>query len=178
LGPGIFSISVIKQQEDPERLKLMLRVLNWLSAPFGTEEYLYRLYGQEGVDHTRDSKGNPVLTKQGSTNTVLPIRYLADSPYTIYMPGRPQDADIQHKYQSLEIPTGVANPVVGLFSNTAASKNATLDKTMLDGVNDIIQGRRPFADLKTLVSNWKSAGGDLMRSEYEEQLQSAGARPQ
>ena len=27
-------------------------MLNWLAAPFGTEEYLYRLYGEEGVDHT------------------------------------------------------------------------------------------------------------------------------
>ena len=33
----------ITKQEDPERLKMLLRVLNYLAAPFGTEEYLYRL---------------------------------------------------------------------------------------------------------------------------------------
>jgi len=177
LGSGVFSINVLKKQDDPEKIKLILRTLNWLAAPFGTEEYKYRLFGEEGVDHTIDSQGNPVLTKSGTTNTVLPIRYLADSPYTVYQPGRPQDADTQHKYQSLEIPTGIGNPTTGLFSNTGATKNPTADKNFQDGVNDVIQGRRPFADLKTLVSTWRTAAGDAMRSEYEEQLQTVGATP-
>ena len=174
LGSGIFSITMVKKQDDPEKIKLILRMLNWLAAPFGTEEYLYRLYGEEGVDHEIDGQGNPVLTKTGTANAVLPIRYLADSPFTIYQPGRPQDADTQHKYQSKEIPTGISNPTMGLFSNTAASKNATADKSFNDGVNDVIQGRRPPGDLKTLVSTWKTAVGDAMRKEYEEQLQAAG----
>jgi len=175
LGNGYFAMSVLKKQDDPEKLKLALRVLNWLAAPFGTEEYRYRLFGEEGVDHTVDDGGNPVLTGTGTADTVLPIRYLADSPYTVYVPGRPQDADVQHEYQSLEIPTGVANPVIGLYSNTAASKNATADKTFTDSVNDIVQGRRPFADLKTLVSSWRTAVGDAMRTEYQDALQKTGA---
>jgi putative aldouronate transport system substrate-binding protein len=177
LGSGVFSITLLKKQDDPEKLKTILRALNYLAAPFGTEEYLYRLYGQEGVDHNIDPAGNPVLTKMGTANAVLPIRYLADAPYTIYMPGRPQDADVQHKYQSQAIPTGVANPTTGLFSNTAASKNATADKTFNDGVNDIIQGRKQFSELKTLVSTWKNAVGDAMRTEYQDQLQGATATP-
>lgn len=176
-GSGVFSITLLKKQDDAEKLKEILRVLNWLAAPFGTEEYKYRLYGQEGVDHSVDGKGNPVLTKTGTANTVIPIRYLADSPYTIYMPGRPQDADTQHAYQSLEIPTGIDNPTVGLFSNTAASKNATADKSFTDAVNDIVQGRRQPAELKDLISTWRSAVGDAMRKEYEEQLQNGAATP-
>ena len=173
-GNGYFSITLLKKQEDPEKIKTVLRVLNWLAAPFGTEEYRYRLYGEEGVDHTVDAQGNPVLTKTGTANTVLPIRYLADSPYNIYVPGRPQDADTQHAYQSLEIPTGIANPVIGLYSNTAASKNATADKSFTDGINDIVQERRPFSELKTLVSTWRSTVGDAMRTEYQDALQAAG----
>lgn len=174
-GSGVYSITLLKKQEDPEKLKLALRVLNWLAAPFGTEEYKYRLFGQEGVDHTVDAGGNPVLTPTGTANTVLPIRYLADSPYNIYVPGRPDDADTQHDYQSLEIPTGVANPTIGLYSNTASTDNATADKTFTDSVNDIIQERRPFTDLKTLVSTWKNSVGDKMRTEYQDALQEAGA---
>ncbi|MEZ0494169.1 extracellular solute-binding protein [Kineococcus sp. TBRC 1896] len=175
LGSGFFSITLLKKQDDPERIKTALRVLNWLASPFGTEEYRYRLFGQEGVDHETDADGNPVLTPTGTTNTVLPIRYLADSPYNVYVPGRPQDADTQHAYQSLEIPTGIANPVTGLYSNTASSKNATADKAFTDGVNDVIQERRPFSELKTLVSTWRSAVGDAMRTEYQDALQKAGA---
>lgn len=174
-GSGVYSITALKKQDDPEKLKMILRTLNWLAAPFGTEEYLYRLYGKAGTDHNIDGSGNPVLTKTGTANAVLPIRYLADSPYTIYQPGRPQDADTQHKYQSLEIPTGINNPTTGLFSNTAATKNATADKNFNDGVNDIIQGRKQFSELDSLVSTWRNAAGDGMRKEYEEQLQAANA---
>jgi putative aldouronate transport system substrate-binding protein len=173
-GNGIYSMTALKKQDSPDKIKLVLRVLNWLAAPFGTQEYKYRLYGQEGVDHTINGTGDPVLTKTGTTNTVIPIRYLADSPYAIYMPGRPQDADSQHKYQSLEIPTGIANPTVGLFSNTYASKNATIDKNFNDGINQIIQGRKPISELDSLLSAWRSGGGDDMRKEYQDQLQKNG----
>jgi len=175
LGSGFFSITLLKQQEDPEKIKLALRVLNWLAAPFGTEEYKYRLYGDEGVDHTMDPDGNPVLTETGTANTVLPIRYLADSPYNIYVPGRPDDADVQHDYQSLEVPTGIPNPVVGLYSQTASSDNATADKTFLDSVWDIVQERRQFTELETLITTWKNAVGDKMRTEYQDALQKAGS---
>lgn len=174
LGSGFFSITLLKKQDDPERIKTVLRVLNWLAAPFGTEEYKYRLFGQEGVDHERDADGNPVLTPTGTANTVLPIRYLADSPYNIYVPGRPQDADTQHAYQSLEVPTGISNPTTGLYSNTASSKNATADKTFQDGVNDVVQERRPFSELTTLVTTWRNSVGDAMRTEYQDALQQAG----
>jgi putative aldouronate transport system substrate-binding protein len=173
-GTGIFSITGIKKQPNADRLKLILRMLNYLAAPFGTEEYLYRLYGKEGVDHTKSKTGDPVLTKTGTANTVIPVRYLADAPYTIYQPGRPQDADTQHKYQSLEIPTGIANPTVGLFSNAYASKNATIDKNFNDGINQIIQGRKPLSELDSLLSAWRSGGGDQMRKEYQDQLQKNG----
>ena len=141
-----------------------------VGRPFRHQEYLYRLYGQEGVDHTVDSRNNPSLTKTGTANTVLPIRYLADSPYTIYQPGRPRDADTQHSYQALEIPTGIQNPTVGLFSNAAATDNATADKKFTDAVNEIIQGRQPMSQLDSLISTWRNAAGDAMRKEYLPQL--------
>ena len=173
-GSGVYSITALKKQNSKDKIKTILRVLNWLAAPFGTEEYLYRLYGQEGVDHKMTSAGDPVLTKTGTTNTVIPIRYLADAPYTLYQPGRPQDADTQHTYQAAEIPTGIQNPTIGLYSNTAATKNATADANFQDGVNQVIQGRKPFSDLDSLVSTWKSAAGDAMRKEYQDQLQKKG----
>jgi putative aldouronate transport system substrate-binding protein len=169
-GSGVYSITGLKKQDNKDKIKLILRALNYLAAPFGTEEYLYRLYGQEGVDHKMTDAGDPVLTKTGQTNTVIPIRYLADAPYTVYQPGRPQDADTQHAYQSKEVPTGIANPTIGLWSNAAATKNATADKNFQDGIADIIQGRKPFSGLQDLISTWKTAAGDAMRNEYQDQL--------
>lgn len=173
LGNGFFSVNAFKKQDDPEKIKLLLRICDYLAAPFGTEEYFYRLYGQEGRDHTLDKNGNPILTAQGKTNTVVPIRYLADAPPVVFEPGRPNDADVQHAYQTLEIPTGIADPTVGLFSNTFATKNGTIDKAFNDGLNDIIQGRKPFGGLDDLISTWKTSGGDTIRGEYEDQIQNS-----
>lgn len=173
-GSGIYSFTAIKHQEDAERVPMLLRVLNWLAAPFGTEEYTYRFFGKEGRDHTLDGEGNPVLTAEGKADTVLPIRYLADSPAPLYVPGHPQDAVVQHKFQARVLPDGISDPTVGLFSDTNATRNATIDKAFTAGVNDIIQGRKPIGELKTLVAAWRSGGGDQIRAEFEQELQNAG----
>src|SRR5690606_5814287 len=173
-GNGYYSMTGLKKQDSPEKIKLILRVLNWLAAPFGTEEYLYRLYGEEGVDHTINDDGDPVLTKTGTANTVIPIRYLADAPVAIYMPGRPQDAEYQHAYQTKVLEKSITNPTVGLYSNTQATKNATADKNFNDGAKEIIQGREPLETLDELVKAGRAAAGDGMRCEYEEQLQATG----
>ena len=176
-GSGFFSVNAFKKTDDPERTKMLLRVCNYLAAPFGTEEYLFRLYGKEGREHTVDKNGSPVYTSKGVTNTSVPVRYLADAPPVVFQPGRPDDAKTQHDYQSLEIPTAIADPTRGLFSNTNATKNATIDKAFNDSINEIIQGRQPESGLDDLISKWKSGGGDTIRSEYEEQLQAAGSAP-
>ena len=59
------------------------------------------------------------------------------------------------------------------MTNTTATKSATADKTFNDGVNEIIQSRRPFAQLDELIKTWRIQAGDGMRVEYEGQLQSA-----
>jgi putative aldouronate transport system substrate-binding protein len=46
---GIFGYSIL-QQAAPERIKEILRVLNYIAAPFGTHEHLLMHYGVEGVD--------------------------------------------------------------------------------------------------------------------------------
>lgn len=176
-GPGIFhtAFTGLKKQDSKDKLKLILRVLDYLAAPFGTEEYLYRIYGQEGVDHTLTSDGDPVLTAKGLANTVVPVRYLADAPSVIYQPGRPQDVKLQHEYQSKEIPTGVQDPTLGLFSDAAASKGDTVSGNLDDGVNQIIQGRKPLSELDSLLDAWRSGGGDAMRKEYLDQLDKKGS---
>ncbi|MDQ0127398.1 extracellular solute-binding protein [Arthrobacter bambusae] len=176
LGSGLYSFTGLKKQDDPNKIKTILRVLNWLAAPFGTEEYTYAKFGQEGVDHTISANGSLSLTKQGITNTALPIRYLADAPITVYQPGRPDDADIQYTYQKKIMAKTISNPTVGLYSNTAATKNAGADKTMVDGVKEVIQGRKPMSSLDELIKKWRTDAGDAMRGEYEEQLQTAGTK--
>lgn len=37
----------------------------------------------------------------------------------------------------------------------------------MDGIGDIMAGRRPLSDYDQLVSQWRSAGGNRMRTEYQ-----------
>src|SRR5262245_31635432 len=113
LGSPIYSITAIKKAPK-KRVQEMLRIANWLAAPFGTAEYLFRLYGITGVDNTIDKNGDPQYTQRGLAETIpLPVRYIADAPAPIYQPGRPQDAKIQHAYQTKVLPTGIADPTIG-----------------------------------------------------------------
>jgi putative aldouronate transport system substrate-binding protein len=176
-GSGVYSMTGLKKQDSPDRVKLLLRMLNWLAAPFGTEEAFYRLYGEEGRDNTVDDRGNPSFTEEGAINTTVPIRYLADAPQVVYMPGRPGDAVVQHRYQRKIVPGAVVDPTLGLWSNTSVTKGSELSTELADTVNQVIQGRQPVSALDEAVTKWKSGGGDRIRGELEEQLARGTAAP-
>src|SRR5260370_41716769 len=47
--------------KDAERVKELLRVLDYLASPFGSEEWYFLNYGVEGTDHQVSASGVPVL---------------------------------------------------------------------------------------------------------------------
>ncbi len=63
-GPGDFGITVLKKTT-PERAKVLLRVLDFLAAPFGSQEYESLVYGVRGTDFNYDDQGNPRYTDKG-----------------------------------------------------------------------------------------------------------------
>lgn len=171
-GVPSYSLTALKKG-DEARVQEMLRVANWLAAPFGTEEYFYRVYGEEGV-HNTVVDGNPRYTDLGNVETTVPVRYIAEAPAPLYEPGRPDDVRTQHTYQETVIPDGAANPTAGLFSDTDASKGGTLTRTLNDLRAEVMQGRKTLADWDAGVEAWRTNGGDQIRAEYEEQLQQKG----
>ena len=175
LGSGSFGMSSIKKM-DADRIKLCLRVANYLASPFGSEEYTYLSYGKEGRDHTLDKNGSPVVKESQRAKVAVPMRYIGDGPKADFTPGRPQDAKTQHDYQSMEIPQGVADASIGLFSNAVATKNATAGTKFTDGVNAIVQGRKPFSEYDEILKAWQSEVGDAARKEYQDQVQKHGAK--
>ena len=62
LGPGNFGWTAIKKAS-PDRVKELLSVLNYLAAPFGSEEFLVTKYGVKGEDWayaSREVRGSAV----------------------------------------------------------------------------------------------------------------------
>lgn len=155
-----------------DRVETLLKVMNWMAAPFGTQEYIFRKYGVEGEDHTLEGT-DPILTDKGKSEVQLGLLYLTDSPWPIYLPGMPDEAQAQHDAQMAVVPDGVKNPVMGLYSETDAQKGGQINQDIGSITNDILQGREPVSAWDDVVEKWKSDGGDEIRDEFQAALEEA-----
>lgn len=153
----------------------LLKIANWMAAPFGTEEYLFRKYGVEGR-HYAFSGTDPVPTKIGVVETGIGLQYISDSALALYWSGKPDVPQKQHAIQEKVAPKLTFDASYGLYSDTQSKKQTQLAKTLTDLENQILQGNKPVADWTAAVSTWKSSGGDAMRSELERAFADAAGR--
>jgi putative aldouronate transport system substrate-binding protein len=166
LGPGYNSANVMKQAS-PDRIEELLRIMNFLAAPFGSEEDLLLAYGLKDAHFTVDSRGNPVSTPKGNSEAgYVPWRYISSHPVVSYVGDLPGYGRALWDVQHLIIPIAVADPTLGFYSATDLSKGGNYNKTFFEGVIDIVVGRRPLTDYDELVKGWASGGGDQIRKEY------------
>ncbi|OIV39483.1 hypothetical protein BIV57_01225 [Mangrovactinospora gilvigrisea] len=171
-GHDKFGYTVINKNLPKAKIKMVLRVLDHLASPFGTQEYQLMHYGVEGVDFTFSASGDPTPTKRGQSenNVNLPFGYLCDAPQVLYVPGAQQGIKSIHQWQQLTCPTMISDPTNGLRSDTATSTGATLTQNMSDTIVGIITGRQKVSTWDAAVHKWKSGGGDRMAHEYASEL--------
>ena len=175
LGTGFVSMNVLKKNS-PDKIKEILRIMNWLASPFGSQEDLLLTYGLEGQDYSLDDKGNPVATKDGTSRAgYVPWRYIAQHPWTYYQADLPGFAKASYDMEHASIPYGVDDPTNGFYSPTAYGKGVQADNSFWDGLRDVILSRRPMSDYDQLVADWKSAAGETVRKEYADAMASAKA---
>ena len=130
-------------------------------------------FGIEGVDHKPDDKGNPILTDKGKVDTAIPWPYMTQPPPNWFYPGSPDYPKLMQDAENAIVPALTFDPTVGLYSNTYASKFSTLNRHSSDVINDIVKGGSPLSAMDQLVKDFKSGGGDQMRSEFEAALAAA-----
>ena len=148
--------------------------MNYLAAPFGTQEDVLLSYGLPGVDYNLDAAGNPIVTDRGNADAnYVPWKYVTQRPPVLYLPDIPEFAQQLSAAENIVIPIGVSDPTVGFVSDTAVAKNVVLNNAALDGIRDILVGRRPLADLDQVVKDWQTGGGEQMRREYMEAIAKA-----
>ncbi len=174
LGPGNFGWVAIKKAS-PDRVKELLRVLNYLSAPFGSEEYMVTKFGVEGKDFTYDDRGSPNYTQQGTAElpggpNTCPWGYVGTSAPYLFSPSVPDYAKFASAEERGLLDVGVADPTLGHYSPTDAKQGAQLAQLIFDRVSSIAAGRKPISDLDQLIKDWKAAGGDKIRAEYEKAI--------
>ena len=63
--------------------------MNWLAAPFGSQEDLLLTYGLKDQDYALDDKGNPKPSTDGISRAgYVPWRYIAQHPWVYYRADR------------------------------------------------------------------------------------------
>lgn len=163
------------KQGSPDRIKEMLRILNWIAAPFGSEEHQLMTFGVSGTDYNLDSAGNPVVTPQGNADAYyVPWKYIVGARWVFYTPDLPNYARVMYDTEHLLMPYAVTDPTFGQVSATNFSKGFTLQQAIDDTLVDLVVGRRPMSDYDQMVKDWLANGGEMMRKEYQESIAASG----
>jgi len=166
-GTGIYTVTGIPKSS-AKRTKELLRIMNWVSAPFGTTEWQFCQYGIEGHDFAMKD-GQPTANDVGTAEVHdMAIPYIGNCPPVLFYAGHSEYAKAQYDCIDTAAKNGlVVDPTNGLYSPTNSEKGAAMSKVITDAMDDIVQGRKKIGDWDTAVAAWRKAGGDQVRSEYE-----------
>ncbi len=172
-GRPAFAIAFLKKAPE-ERIKMLLRVLDYIAAPFGSDEFALINYGVKGHDWDPDAQGNPITNKTGqaelagiSTGSVSFLSTVTGRYQVFYSAADPTFGQRIQGFQKILAPISVEDASLGLYSPTQASTGVQVIQPFGDGITDIVAGRRPLSDFDSLLSAWRSGGGDKIRGEYE-----------
>jgi len=168
-GSGIFSITAIRQGSD-DRVREVLRVLDWLAAPFASEESTFLSYGIQGR-HWERKDGFPVATPLAEKE-VFGSWYISSRQqvaFSAYADPVIREQVVRNQYDAEAglLPGAVGTATTGLYSDAAQSRSAGLDRQMVSVAGDVITGRSQLAAWDEAVKTWRSNGGDAIRNEYE-----------
>jgi putative aldouronate transport system substrate-binding protein len=165
---GAYAVTMIKKDAPKARVERFLRAMDYLSAPFGSQESLVINYGQKGPDYTIQS-GTPVVTTRGQREMDLSIQFTVGGPQVLCYPqGAPGGDKLNWDWQTKVAPMFLKNPAVHLYSPTHDTKGASLTQHMQDAMKAVAFGRAHASSLKDAVRTWKQGGGDQMAREYAE----------
>ena len=153
----------------------MLRISNWLAAPFGSAEDLLLTVGVKDIDYTMDADGSiTVLPASNTDANSVPWKYIVQRPQVAYWPGIPDYARAAIEFEKAAIAVGVADPTLGFQSPVNDTKGVPLARALTDGITDVLAGRRPMSDWEQIVKEWQDNGGNEIRTELQQAI-AAGA---
>jgi putative aldouronate transport system substrate-binding protein len=166
LTGGFISTNVMKKAS-PERIQELLRIVDYLAAPFGSQEDLLLSYGLAGIDYTLDADGQPQTTAAGTSNAgYVPWRYVSQHPYVQYQADLPGYAKASFEVEQLQVNLGVLDPTLGYYAPTNYTKGTLAEMNFRQAVVDVVVGRRAFNEYDQIVKDWRTAAGDQVRKEY------------
>ena len=152
ISGGYISTNVMKKA-DPDRIKELLRIIDYLAKPFGTQEDLLLTYGLAPADYTIGADGNPMLTSDGkSRSQYVPWQYMSDRPYATYYAGIPDYA----KHVN-EIETAIVDPKIAVADVTLGHYSPT----------------QAASAGKQAEQAWQSSAGNKIKQEFNDAMAAA-----
>jgi putative aldouronate transport system substrate-binding protein len=169
LGLGTYGTSAIRKGNE-DRVPALLSILNYLAAPFGSAEFLNKEYGQDGVTHTVDAKGNPVLTKRGILDVTAYINRLANGPLVLFDTAVSTDDLVRQQEAQKKLSTiAQPNPAAGYDTAVvqAAGSGAAM-QNIYDTQTGYILGRKNLTDLKAAVNDYWTKYGKVAAKQIQD----------
>lgn len=169
MGYGTVGFTPFKKT-DEGRIRELLALVNYLSAPFGTKEYLQKNFGTAGQQYTLDAKKNPVLNNAGNQQApglVSALQIMTAPESVIFNPAFPEDTKKVHATEQELLKYAMRNPTAGTYSDTSSKVGTKLTAAFRDTIVDIVTGRQKMDAYDEALKRWKSGGGDKMRGEFE-----------
>ncbi len=161
--------SFLKRSDDEARIRELLALADVLAAPFGTTEFDLVQNGVEGVHYTKGEGGVPVPTALAATELQPTYMFLVDGPIAnarVQYPGY-VEASSTWQQKAAEF---ITEPLFYAQQIVEPAQFASIGQPFVDLEKDISRGRKSLDDLDAAVETWRSAGGEELRSFYQEIL--------
>ncbi|MFI7070112.1 extracellular solute-binding protein [Micromonospora sediminicola] len=156
------SYTFVRKGLGKDRVQELLRIINWCSAPLGSQEAQLRDFGVEGRHHTRSPNG-PVKTDLAFKEIANQYFFISGRNPTIGpFPDTPRYVPDVLTYSNQMVRFLEKDPWDGVKLEMPAAYKANQVPTE-DKFTDLLRGRRPMSDMDAIVAEWKAGGGEEAR---------------
>ncbi|SBT66219.1 carbohydrate ABC transporter substrate-binding protein, CUT1 family (TC 3.A.1.1.-) [Micromonospora sediminicola] len=166
------SYTFVRKGLGKDRVQELLRIINWCSAPLGSQEAQLRDFGVEGRHHTRSPNG-PVKTDLAFKEIANQYFFISGRNPTIGpFPDTPRYVPDVLTYSNQMVRFLEKDPWDGVKLEMPAAYKANQVPTE-DKFTDLLRGRRPMSDVDAIVAEWKAGGGEEARKLLADSLPKA-----
>lgn len=175
LAAGQFGTVAIPSQVggDTERVKELLRILDYFCAPRFSVEGDFLATGIDGWDNTKAANGVKALNNTGNRE-VGDLAYIENPTPIYYTPQEPSFALKLQEYARELVAIGISDPTAPLYSPTFEKQQAQLNQIYNDRFLRFVRGTDPVSSVGGFATDFFANGGTQIKREFEEQLQKHG----
>jgi putative aldouronate transport system substrate-binding protein len=174
LSPPTEYVSYLNKNLRPQQIEELLRIANYLAAPFGSYEFTLVNYGAPNTDYTMTTNG-PVLTATGNKDVAAVVPILLASPNNVISnPGFTDVTTASAQFVQRNAKYGYKPLFYGMnitVPNDLVTANTFAPFTGTGGINfimyEVVRGRASIADYRSTVSSWLRSGGSKLKAYME-----------